>query len=411
MTKQRLLNNRIIESLIGFSLSVCIISASFVFVFAQDKTDKETESSEAQSVSTVSEEEKKLLEKKKAAENDLEDKLKSYSDASKEVENITSRISSLEEKIVDVITEIKKLQGEIDEKEQEIERLYNEFKGRLKTLYMTGNYTAVEVLLSAADYSDMYVKLEMIQAVAEKDNASIEKMQKTAAQLEKTEEKIKDDRAKLEVQEAELAENKSSLEIKKAEAASAYNSGLEALREIDEEAGEKASAEEISAEQEEVEDVIAKSKAAAVSSAEIAKALREGSKDVDNQILSGGGQFCFPVPSCTDISCGYYGYTNHNGIDFSNASINGKKIVAAADGKVVTVKRLNRSYGFHVWIDHGDGLLTLYAHQSRIIVKEGQYVRQGDVIGYVGTTGNSTGPHLHFGVLLNGKFVNPINYF
>ena len=138
-----------------------------------------------------------------------------------------------------------------------------------------------------------------------------------------------------------------------------------------------------------------------------------GGHGMDEYYSEGGsasGQFCYPVPSCHTISCDFYGYANHNGIDFSNGSVFGKDIVASDGGKVETVKELNYSYGYHVIINHGNGMKTYYCHMSKIIAKEGQSVNKGDKIGEVGSTGNSTGPHCHFGLLVNGQFVDPLPY-
>lgn len=99
----------------------------------------------------------------------------------------------------------------------------------------------------------------------------------------------------------------------------------------------------------------------------------------------------------------------HEGLDFS-API-GTPIYATGDGVVEKVKRSRRGYGKHVIINHGFGYKTLYAHMSKIIVKPGQKVKRGQIIGYVGNTGKSTAPHLHYEVWKNGKKVNPINYF
>ena len=83
---------------------------------------------------------------------------------------------------------------------------------------------------------------------------------------------------------------------------------------------------------------------------------------------------------------------------------------AADDGVVITVKALNYSYGHYIIISHGNGMQTLYAHNSSLLVSVGQNVKKGDVIAYSGSTGNSTGPHCHFEVRINGKQVNPMNY-
>lgn len=98
----------------------------------------------------------------------------------------------------------------------------------------------------------------------------------------------------------------------------------------------------------------------------------------------------------------------HGGIDFPCPT--GTKVCAAADGKVIVAKELNYSYGHYIIIDHGNGLTTLYAHNSKLLVGVGDTVTKGQAIAYSGSTGNSTGPHCHFEVRVNGVRVNPENY-
>ena len=99
----------------------------------------------------------------------------------------------------------------------------------------------------------------------------------------------------------------------------------------------------------------------------------------------------------------------HWGTDFSAPT--GTPIYATGDGKVTTYKRSRSGYGRHIVIDHGFGYKTLYGHMSKIEVRRGQRVKRGDVIGYIGSTGSSTAPHLHYEVMKDGRKINPINYF
>ena len=128
-----------------------------------------------------------------------------------------------------------------------------------------------------------------------------------------------------------------------------------------------------------------------------------------------GGAFCWPAPSYTRVSSEYgyrihpiYGTQKfHNGVDL--AAPGGSPILAAYDG-VVVAATYNASMGNYVMIDHGDGLYTIYMHASSLLVSAGQSVSRGQKIALVGSTGNSTGNHLHFSVRLNGSYVSPWNY-
>ncbi|MEG2073753.1 MAG: peptidoglycan DD-metalloendopeptidase family protein, partial [Angelakisella sp.] len=136
---------------------------------------------------------------------------------------------------------------------------------------------------------------------------------------------------------------------------------------------------------------------------------------VDEEFV--GGEFTLPVPGYSKITS-YYGwrFNNtdfHTGIDFSGPNVLGKKVVAANSGTVTFTNESyvqGRGYGRYMIVDHGGGYTTLYGHLSAITAHEGERVSKGEQIGKVGTTGWSTGPHLHFEVRINGKHTNPINY-
>ena len=375
---------------------------------APDSSQAQTEEQATEDVAT--EETKKKMEELEKAKEEYKQKEELYKQANESVNKINGEIETLENEIITTVASIQKLEAQIKAKWVEINAMYNGFKGRLKAIYMSGAYTNVQALLTSDSFVDYLTRAEMIRVVSKKDAEAIQQMQRAYAVLKKKQKKVEHAREKLEVKEADLQTSKASLELKKAEAAKAYNASLEQLQKVDE--ATEATKLQIEQEQKELREIVDLCQKEAAISNEIAAAIKSGAyDDVESEIVSNGGALCFPVPSCTDVSCGFYGYTNHNGMDFSNARINGQKVVAAQSGKIMSVKLLDYSYGHHVWINHGKNVATLYAHMSRIVVKEGQYVKKGQVIGYVGSTGNSTGPHLHFGLLIQGKFVNPLNYF
>ena len=135
----------------------------------------------------------------------------------------------------------------------------------------------------------------------------------------------------------------------------------------------------------------------------------------ENRVKYDGGMFQMPCPSYKRISDDYGNRMHptlgvekfHNGVDFAAPS--GSPILAAYDGRVVAAT-YNSSMGNYVMIDHGDGLYTIYMHASKLYVSSGQTVTKGEQIAAVGSTGRSTGPHLHFSVRLNGSYVSPWNY-
>lgn len=119
------------------------------------------------------------------------------------------------------------------------------------------------------------------------------------------------------------------------------------------------------------------------------------------------GKFRWPVDGGY-VSCGINGYSGHTGMDI--AAARGTNIRASMSGRVITVKYQNYGYGYHIIIDHGNGVQTLYGHCSKLLVNVGDYVNQGDIIAKVGTTGNSTGNHCHFEIRINKRYMNPANY-
>ena len=123
--------------------------------------------------------------------------------------------------------------------------------------------------------------------------------------------------------------------------------------------------------------------------------------------VSGTGGFLWPVDG-GHITCGINGYWGHTGLDIG--APRGTVIRAAASGTVVKAVRQYYAYGFHVKISHGNGIYTLYAHMSQLAVSYGDYVQQGQIVGYVGMTGNASGNHCHFEIIINGRFMDPTKY-
>lgn len=353
-----------------------------------------------------------------SAESELEKAQSSYSSAKKEYEKLKSQKASAEEQlsaaqtayyslvaqvdllnksIAEVQSQIDKLQKQIaayqvkiDKQQQLMDKKYNDFCERLKSLYIAGSVSSLQVLLTSEDFSDYLTRLEMVTKIGEKDSAAISELESILHQLQEMQKQLDIDRASQQAKKAELQENKAALDEKKADAAESLS---------------------------ECESLIAKIKAAQADAKEnMNAALAEINKLSASGGIKGTGQLCYPVPSCTSVSCGYYGYAGHNGVDFANGpGLYGASVVASDSGQVVGVDFWEYSYGHHVTIDHGNGLKTIYCHMSNINVSVGQNVQKGQVIGGVGCSGNVIprgigGTHLHFGVIANGSFVNPFNY-
>ena len=395
-----------LTSALGVILALCIGLSSSIGVVA------ETPDSLRKKIADAKAKASDLANKKEAANDTYQAKLEVYWAASAAVDDINNQIAALETKIVNTENSIKKLKIAIKKQEDAIKKRYDEFKARLKSLYIAGSLTSMQVLLTAEDFSDYLTKLELVRQVSERDNAAITEMQKLAAQLEKDKLKLDENKQKLVEQEKNLKEDKVALDEAKQEAEKAKNESLVILQKIKSQQANNNS--QLKEYQDELNDVLEQIRKAEEEARRRA-ALQQQGKDPGPSkypVVQGTGQFCYPVPGHTSISCGFYGYANHNGVDFSDGGINGATVVAADSGTVVKVRYLTYSYGQHIFIYHGNGLTTQYCHLSAIYVSEGQSVTKGQSIGAVGSTGNSTGPHLHFGIFnSSGAFLNPEGYF
>ena len=299
-----------------------------------------------------------------------------------EIDALTTDIALTQENIA--FTEI-----ELENKQQDYDGRRDILANRLRNMYMYGDVNYVDVLFQAESFSDFITRFEYMTYIADNDNKLLEEVA---------------------VLQANLAAQKITLEAEK--------EGLEKKKSAQ---VEKADELELAGAQKEkvLKDV--KSQESALY--DILDAMEEESERIAANIASlqsdGGvaptGKLVWPAPASKRITSKYgprvhpIKKTNsiHTGVDIGAG--NKTNILAAASGKVI-VSTYNSSYGNYVVIDHGGGMSTLYAHMSQRKVKVGDNVAAGSVIGLVGSTGLSTGPHLHFEVRLNGKHTNPNPY-
>ena len=393
--------------------SMCAVLLVFSLVFCSAlSVSADDVSSLREKIAAAKEKAAELQDQASDAKAAYQAKLEVYNTACDAVTEINDEIADTEAKIDDTQKSIEALKVKIDKQQKAIDKKYNEFKSRLKALYVAGSLTNMQVLLTAEDFSDYLTKLEMVRKVSEKDNAAIEEMQRLAEELKEAQDKLDKDKQMLEEQEDKLIEDKKTLDAAKEEAEKAYNESLVILREI--KSKQENNNSQLAEYQSELQDVLEEIRKAEEAARKAQEAQQKG-ESYDSggaiTITQGSGQFCYPVPGHTSITCGFYGYSNHNGVDFSDGGIYGATVVAADSGTVVKVAYLTYSYGYHIFIAHGNGLVTQYCHLSSIGVSYGQTVSKGQAIGNVGSTGNSTGPHLHFGIMsTGGGFLNPESY-
>ncbi len=327
--------------------------------------------------------------------------------------NLTAYVQELDKTVTDIQTKIETLNGQIAEKEAEIEKTklelaeaeqdeadqYAAMQNRMQSLYEQGDTYYLELLSESGSFADFLNKLDYIEQLSQYDNNLLIEYQGVVEYVSLC-------KAKLEVEQEVLNETKA--------AAEAEQRAMEEL--IKEKESEILAFENDIAKKEEI---IAAYEAEIAEQTSVIEAL-EAAVAADRADLWGervynGGMFCWPAPSYTRISDDY-GYRNHpilnvqqfhTGVDM--AAPGGTPILAAYDGAVVQAA-YNSSMGNYVMIDHGSGLYTIYMHAQKLMVSAGDEVSRGEQIATVGTTGRSTGNHLHFSVRLNGSYVSPWGY-
>lgn len=370
---------------------------------------------------------KEKIEALKAEQSQIKGKISELSvlknDAAKYIEELDRELASLDERIASLETEITKTAESIEEteirlseaKEKEKEQ-YQSMKLRMKYIYEAGGSDFLDSLSGAASFAELLNRVEYVKKVSEYDRSKLSEYEEIMHTIEEEEKSLEVSLELLSGQQAALSEDKAAvselIEKKSAELRnyeekiSAANAEISALN-VDVKKLNQAIAAEESA--------IKRAEEAARKKEEAAKAaaLAKGETYVPKSI--GSISFTWPCPSSSRITS-YFGdresptagaSTNHKGIDIGASS--GNNIIAAAGGTVV-IATYSQSAGNYVMISHGGGVYTVYMHMKSIAVSEDQEVSKGSVIGYVGSTGYSTGPHLHFGIRVNGNYVNPLTY-
>ena len=327
-----------------------------------------------------------------------------------EISNYKSEIDELNDKILKLKSKITDAEEKIKEDEAEQKRQEKALDDRLVAIYETGDASYLDFLLSSASLMDFISSYYLVSEVAEYDVKMLE-------QLEEHKQKIEKEKKGLEEDKKSLDSSKTALEAKQ--------KGLEVVKRTKQEYATQLTEKEKEMENklqelQDTNDELDRQIRAAQAAIEAARrAANNGNYSASTASPNSAG-FIWPVMSQYNITTGLY-YSSgkyHGAVDFSGAGISGTPIYAVADGYVVTSMAKMRngsyvSYGNYVLIAHYNGLYTLYAHMSSRKVSTGETVKQGQVIGTVGSTGNSTGPHLHFEVRTNGYYssrVNPFNY-
>ena len=312
----------------------------------------------------------------------------------KQINVIQSEINNIADQISQYDQLISIKEGELAQIQADEARQYELFCQRVRMMEEEGEISYWSILFNSRDFADLLDRFMMVEEIMDYDNAIME-------QLIATREQIKVEKASLETARSEQEAAKAVQEAAKAE-----------LKAQEAEVDKLVS--EISSQEDQLEKAH-KQLAAAASAmdAEIRRKEQEMAAKRVNVVSEAGCKW----PSYATTITSLYGSrihpvtgraNNHTGVDVAAAG--GTDILAAKSGVVIT-STYNSSYGNYVVVSHGNGQTTLYAHMRKRLVSEGQTVKQGQVLGLVGTTGSSTGNHLHFEIRVNGTRQDPLNYF
>ena len=284
------------------------------------------------------------------------------------VDEMEAQVAAMNANVLEIETKIAQKQKEMQDREDGL----NE---RLRVMYKNGSVGYIDVLLNSGSISELISNLEMIQIIYKNDMDAIDTLEKEQKELEEIQKELKKEKEALDVKKAELDAEVDKLNDLKAE--------LEYAEDL----------------------LLAEAK-------ELASKL-QGMVNPDSEYI--GGAYIWPVPS-TKYVTSLYGWRvhpvyntwkYHSGADIAGAS--GSNILACASGTVI-LSQYYGGYGECVIIDHGGGITSLYGHMSQRNVSVGQSVSAGQVIGLMGSTGISTGPHLHLEFAINGELADPFDY-
>ncbi len=397
-------------------MMAALVSAPVMTQAAATKKDvssaKDKKSALEQEKKKTEEAIKSLQSKKSSTENYVKELDSKMNELQSQVTKLEDNISTKQKSIDD--TSVK-----LDEAQQTEEKQYSSMKKRIKYMYEKGDSSYLNLLMESKSLSELLNRAEYVSKISAYDRKMLD-------QYVATKESIAESKKKLETEKAELQELKSQTEAKQDSVQILLSEKNKELQSVNSQISEKSAQakayeDDISAQEAKIAQLEAEIKKKEAE--EVAKAAAEAAAKKNNNSTSkssttsssGGSSLRWPCPSSSRITSGFGSRTsptegassNHKGIDISAPT--GSSIVAAAGG-TVSIATYSYSAGNYVMINHGNGLSTVYMHCSQLLVSAGDTVKAGQTIAKVGSTGYSTGSHLHFGVRKNGSYVNPSNY-
>lgn len=395
----------------AWKITALLLACCILAVAVPEMPQVVATSGTAANISQKKEEINQAKEERKKLQQGLNDIKKMVNELEKSKTSLKKYVKELDAKLMSIQAKIEELKELIAEKEAEIEvtkkeleeaikveeTQYEEMKIRIKFMYEKGSDFYLDMMLGADSFGDMLNKAHYVEAISSYDRQRLEEFQMNRELIEVC-------KAELEEEEALLQEAKAAVEEEQKNLETLIASKNKEITQFEGDIKKKeASIKEYEAYIREQDETIAA----------LEKALREME---GSNLKYDGGMFKWPAPSYTRVTSPFgwrihpvYGDNRfHNGVDM--AAPGGSPILAAYSGTVAAAG-YSSTMGNYIYINHGSGLVTIYMHASALYVTAGQSVAKGDKIAAVGTTGTSTGNHLHFGVRLNGSYVDPMGYF
>ncbi len=328
------------------------------------------------------------------AEGRKQSALEVYNEIDKDVTTLQAKVDSINADVISSQTKIDEKDEELRKAKEECDRQYEDYCERARVLLQKGTVSYLEILINSTSFADFITRISLVKEISAYDNAKLNELKEYAAEIEELKKELE-------------AENKRLVGLK-----DEADTQMAALKSKQEES--KKVLDEIMADIAQYEKALKAQEAAEAAAREEIRRLTMPSNSSPQTVYTGGK---FAWPSTSSYITSPYGtrthpvtgqVKTHTGLDIGAAM--GTNIFAAAEGTVLVAGWNAGGYGNYVVIDHGGGLTTLYAHCSSLNVSAGQKVSRGQVIAKCGSTGMSTGPHLHFEVLQNGAHTNPSAY-
>lgn len=408
----------------------CLMLISTGMLVLADVSKKDVENAKGQ-MSVLEQEKKKVEQTIQDLEGLKEDTAAYVKKLDVSLQSLAEELSDLEEKIGLKEGEITKTQEELDAAKETEAKQYEAMKLRIQYMYEKGDTSFLEILLQADSMADFLHRAEYIAQISDYDRKQLnlyvqnkEAIAEHEKQLVAEKEELLEYQGATEAKQAsvETLMNQKTAEIKSYEAritdaqkqASEYQKDILAQENAIQQMEAQIKRQEEEARKKAEEEKRKKEEAAKANKKE--ETSKNNTDSSSNKTQSTGNtKFIWPCPSSRRVTSEFGGResptegasSNHQGIDIGASS--GSNIVAAASGTVV-ISTYSYSAGNYVMINHGGGVYTVYMHCSKLLASVGDTVKQGEVIAKVGSTGYSTGPHLHFGVRVNGSYVNPRKY-